>query len=169
MRPGADSLAMSIETMRNARFVAFAATMFVAAASIADQAAPTPGQGAAAPAAASASLPLISPQALLERQAKKDPSLFVLDVRTPKEFAEGHVPGAVNVPHDQVASQLAAIPKDRDVVLYCRSGRRTELAGEVLRANGYTKLEHLQGDMQAWLKDGRPVEGGDATGSAKSP
>ena len=156
--------------MRTARFVAFAATMLTAAASIADQAGPTPSQPASAPAAAaSASLPLISPQALLERQAKKDPSLFVLDVRTPKEFAAGHVPGAVNVPYDQVASQLAQIPKDKDVVLYCRSGRRTGLAAEVLEANGYTKLEHLQGDMQAWLKDGRPVEGGDATGAAKSP
>ena len=155
--------------MRNARFVAFVATVFTAAASIADQAGPTPGQLASAPAAAGASLPLISPQALLERQSKKDPSLFVLDVRTPKEFAEGHVPGAVNVPYDQIASQLALIPKDRDVVLYCRSGRRTTLAAEVLEANGYTKLGHLQGDMQAWLKDGRPVEGGDASGAAKSP
>ena len=155
--------------MKTARFVAFAATVFTAAASVADQAGPTPSQPATAPAAASASLPLISPQALLERQAKKDPSLFVLDVRSPEEFASGHVPGAVNVPYDQVASQLAKIPKDKDVVLYCRSGRRTELAGAALKADGYTKLEHLQGDMQAWLKDGRPVEGGDATGTAKKP
>jgi rhodanese-related sulfurtransferase len=155
--------------MRNARFVAFVATVFIAAASIADQAGPTAGQLASAPAAAGASLPLISPQALLERQSKKDPSLFVLDVRTPKEFAEGHVPGAVNVPHDQVASQLAQIPKDKDVVLYCRSGRRAGLAAGVLEANGYKELKQLQGDMEAWLKDGRPVEGGGATGAAKSP
>jgi len=157
--------------MKTARFGAFAATMLVAAASIADQAGgPAPGQAASAPAAAaSASLPLISPQALLERQAKRDPSLFVLDVRTPQEYAAGHVPGAVNVPYDQVASHLAEIPKDKDVVLYCRSGRRTGLAAEVLEANGYTKLGHLQGDMEAWLKDGRPVESGDATGRPKSP
>jgi hydroxyacylglutathione hydrolase len=112
---------------------------------------------------------LISPQALLERQAKKDQSLFVLDVRTPEEYAAGHVPGAVNVPYDQVASHLAEIPKDKEVVLYCRSGRRTGLAAEVLEANGYTKLVHLQGDMQAWLQDGRPVEGGDATRPATGP
>jgi len=157
--------------MKTARFGAFAATMLVAAASIADQAGgPAPGQAASASAAAaSASLPLISPQALLERQAKRDPSLFVLDVRTPQEYAAGHVPGAVNVPYDQVASHLAEIPKDKDVVLYCRSGRRTGLAAEVLEANGYTKLGHLQGDMEAWLKDGRPVESGDATGRPKSP
>ena len=155
--------------MSSERFVMFAATMLAAAASIADQAAPTPGQGAAPPASASASIPLISPQALLERQARGDASLFVLDVRTPKEYAAGHVPGAVNVPYDEVASHLAEIPKDKDVVLYCQSGRRAGLAAEVLGANGYTKLEHLQGDMQAWLKDGRPVEGGGATGAANSP
>ena len=155
--------------MSSARFVIFAATMLTAAVSIADQAGPTPSQPAAVKAAASGSLPLISPQALLERQAKKDQSVFVLDVRTPEEYAAGHVPGAVNVPYDQVASHLAKIPKDKEVVLYCRSGRRTGLAAEVLEANGYTKLVHLQGDMQAWLQDGRPVEGGDATRPAKSP
>jgi rhodanese-related sulfurtransferase len=155
--------------MSTERFVVFAATMLVAAASIADQAGPAPSQPAAAPAAAGVSPPLISQQALLERQAKGDPSLFLLDVRTPQEFASGHVPGAVNVPYDQVASHLAEIPKDKDVVLYCRSGRRAGLAADVLAANGYTKLGHLQGDMEAWLKDGRPVEGGDGTVPAKSP
>jgi len=155
--------------MSTARFVVFAAAMLVAAASVADQAGPAPSQPAPAPATAGASLPLISAQALLERQARGDTSLFVLDVRTPKEYAAGHVPGAVNVPYDQVAAQLAEIPKDKDVVLYCHSGRRAGLAAEVLEANGYTKLEHLQGDMQAWVQDGRPVEGGDATAPAKSP
>jgi rhodanese-related sulfurtransferase len=143
--------------------------MLAAAASIADQAGPPPVQPASAPAAAGVSLPLISPQALLERQAKGDSSLFVLDVRSPEEFASGHVPGAVNVPYDQVASKLAEIPKDKDVVLYCKSGRRAGLAAEVLQANGYAKLEHLQGDMPGWSKDGRPVESGDATAPAKSP
>ena len=155
--------------MSSERFVIFAATMLAATASIADQAGPTPGQPASAPAAASASLPLISPQALLERQARGDASLFVLDVRTPKEYAAGHVPGAVNVPYDQVGSHLAQIPKDKDVVLYCKSGRRAGIAAEVLQASGYTKLGQLQGDMPAWSKDGRPVESGGATGAAKSP
>lgn len=154
--------------MSTRRFVIFTATMLAATASLADQVGPTPGQPASAPAAASTSLPLISPQALLERQAKKDQSLFVLDVRTPKEYAAGHVPGAVNVPYDQVGSHLAEIPRDKDVVLYCQSGRRAGLAAAVLEANGYTKLEHLQGDIQAWLKDGRPLEAGDATGAAKA-
>jgi phage shock protein E len=100
----------------------------------------------------------VSPDALLEMQAKKDPSLLLLDVRTPEEFAAGHIAGAVNIPYNQVAAQLSSIPKDDEVVLYCHSGRRAGLAAEVLAANGYTKLAHLEGDMQGWQKAGRPVE-----------
>jgi rhodanese-related sulfurtransferase len=83
---------------------------------------------------------------------------FVLDVRTPEEYVAGHVPGAVNIPHDQVAARLAEVPKDRDVVLYCRSGKRAALAGGVLAGNGYTRLQHLEGDMTAWQEQQRPVE-----------
>lgn len=82
---------------------------------------------------------------------------FVLDVRAPEEFVTGHVPGAVNIPHEQVAARLAEVPKDKEVVLYCRSGRRAAMAAEVLAANGYSSLKHLEGDMPAWIEKGRPV------------
>lgn len=100
----------------------------------------------------------VSQQALLERLDDGAKAPYVLDVRTAEEYASGHVPGAANIPHDQLASRLAEVPKDRDVVLYCRSGRRVQLAGEVLTGNGYQHLEHLQGDMPAWVDQGRPVE-----------
>jgi len=93
-----------------------------------------------------------------ERQQQKDASLYVLDVRAPEEYAAGHVPGAVNIPHDQVADRLAEVPKDKDVVLYCRSGRRSALAGEVLAGKGYTRLQLMQGDMPGWVAKGWPVE-----------
>jgi rhodanese-related sulfurtransferase len=115
---------------------------------------------AAAPAAkpAAASVTPMSQEQLLEHQAKHPQHLFVLDVRSPEEFKEGHVPGAVNVPYDQIASRLADVPKDKDVVLYCRTGRRAGIAAEVLQANGYTRLSHLEGDMTEWVEKGRPVE-----------
>lgn len=97
-------------------------------------------------------------ETLLERQSRHPENLFVLDVRTPQEYAQGHVPGAVNVPYDQLASRLAEVPKDKDIVLYCRSGRRTGLAADVLASNGYSRLSHLEGDMNAWIERGRPVE-----------
>jgi rhodanese-related sulfurtransferase len=108
---------------------------------------------------ATAAPPMVTPQQVHELQVKKDPALFVLDVRSPEEFAAGHVPGAVNIPHDQVASRLAEIPKDKEVVLYCRSGRRSGLAAEALEANGYKDLRLMQGDMPGWEKAGLPVEG----------
>lgn len=112
-----------------------------------------------APAAAAneVAMPEISATELLERQARNDPSLLVLDVRTAEEFAAGHVPGAVNVPHDQVATRLAELPKERDIVLYCRSGRRVAAAAEVLAANGFKRLAHLTGDLPGWADAGHPV------------
>lgn len=103
-------------------------------------------------------VPDISQDELLQHQKLHGDHLFLLDVRTPQEFAEGHVPGAVNISHDQLAQRLAEVPKDKDVVLYCRSGRRAGMAADVLRANGYTRLSHLDGDMQAWVANGRPIE-----------
>jgi rhodanese-related sulfurtransferase len=99
----------------------------------------------------------MSQEALLEHQSQHPERLFLLDVRTPQEFAEGHVPGAVNVPYDQLASRLAEVPKDKDVVLYCKTGRRAGIAADVLVANGYTRLSHLEGDMVGWLAKDRPV------------
>jgi phage shock protein E len=100
----------------------------------------------------------VSPETLLERQKKGDDSTFVLDVRSPEEYATGHVPGAVNIPYDQMASRVAEVPKDKDVVLYCRSGRRAGIAAEVLASQGYGRLQHLEGDIVAWADKGRPVE-----------
>lgn len=108
--------------------------------------------------AAEPALAPISQESLLERQQKGDETLYVLDVRSPEEYASGHVPGAVNIPYDQVASRIAEVPKDKDVVLYCRSGRRAGIAAEVLADQGYERLQHLEGDIVAWTDKGRPVE-----------
>jgi len=124
----------------------------------APQGAPAPTAAAAQPAPRIVSMAQVSPDALVKMQAEKDSRVFLLDVRNPAEFAEGHVPGAVNIPYDQVASRLGEIPKDDEVVLYCHSGRRAGLAAETLAANGYTKLAHLEGDMRGWQESGRPVD-----------
>jgi phage shock protein E len=118
------------------------------------------GASFAAEPAPVADAPRISQADLLARMEKKDASLVVLDVRTPAEFAAGHVPGARNVSHDQLAANLAELAplRDKDVVLYCRSGRRTLLAEDVLRKAGFTKLLHLDGDFLAWEAQQRPVE-----------
>ena len=136
--------------------VAMAANAAEPAAATKAASVPAAVPAASAP-APQVALPEMSQAALLEHQAKHADHLFVLDVRSPEEFREGHVPGAVNVPYDQIAARIAEVPKDKDVVLYCRSGRRAGIAADVLAANGYTRLSHLEGDMPAWIAQGRPV------------
>jgi rhodanese-related sulfurtransferase len=83
----------------------------------------------------------ISQAELLARLTRKDPDLVVLDVRTPEEFAAGHVPGSRNVPLDELPARLAELSslKDKDVVLYCRTGRRAAAAGQTLRRAGLAR------------------------------
>ncbi|MDG6097840.1 rhodanese-like domain-containing protein [Alteromonas sp. ZYF713] len=84
---------------------------------------------------------------------------LILDVRSAEEFAEGHVPGALNVPHSEIASHLAALGSiQKPVLVYCRSGRRAGIALEKLTNLGFEQLYHLDGDMQAWQSESLPVE-----------
>ena len=99
----------------------------------------------------------ISPDELLARLAGGD--TLILDVRTPEEFAGGHVPGAVNIPYDQVPSRLAELDAHRgdDIVIYCEKGWRAGKAAEALRGAGFPNLLHLTGDMSEWRAAGRPT------------
>ena len=74
----------------------------------------------------------------------------LIDVRTPEEFAAGAAPGAVNVPVQVIAAQIPdfAAPADT-VVLYCKSGMRSDLAAKLLRGMGYTKAYNL-GTVNDW-------------------
>ncbi len=119
----------------------------------------TPATAPAQATAPAATLRTIDQQALLDRIAARDRSLLILDVRTAEEYAQGHVEGAVHIPYDQLPQRAAEIEaaKDQDVVLYCRSGRRSELAAETLHEKGFTRLLHLEGDMLAWEAAQRPL------------
>jgi rhodanese-related sulfurtransferase len=116
--------------------------------------------GAAEPAQPAGRAPVISQADLLAKLDRKDPDVVVLDVRTAAEFAAGHVPGARNVSHDELPTRLDELValRDKPVVLYCRSGRRTQIAEDILRDAGFTKLLHLEGDWLAWEAAKRPVE-----------
>ena len=84
---------------------------------------------------------------------------LILDVRTTDEFASGHVPGAINIPYDEVGMRVEELGSDRDrtVVVYCESGGRAGKAEATLLASGFTDLVHLEGDMRAWRSEGRPT------------
>lgn len=89
---------------------------------------------------------------------------LIVDVRTAQEYAEGHIPDAINIPHDQIAPDDARLKdrKDRQVVVYCRSGRRSALAAERLEEMGFSPVRTLKGDMPGWIEKGLPVARGDA-------
>jgi rhodanese-related sulfurtransferase len=78
------------------------------------------------------------------------PQAVWLDVRTPKEFAEGHIPGAVNVPVDELRQRLAEVPKDRPIIAYCQVGQRGYLATRVLLQAGYD-VRNLSGGYKTYL------------------
>lgn len=74
----------------------------------------------------------------------------LVDVRTPEEFAAGHIPGALNIPVDEVERRIAEFgPRDEPVVLYCRSGNRSAHAARMLEASGYGEVYDL-GAMSKW-------------------
>ncbi len=89
----------------------------------------------------------------------EEPDVVVLDVRTAEEFDEGHIEGAVNIDYKQsgfVEKSTAMLPKEKTIAVYCRSGRRSAGAAELLAAEGY-KMVNLYGGILAWKGTDRPV------------
>ncbi len=117
---------------------------------------------AALAAVAAVVVPQMSAEALSVRLAPgaAGPAPLVLDVRRAEEFTAGRVPGARNLSHEQVVADpaLLGVPMDAEIVVYCQSGRRANLALEALQKAGYTRLVHLEGDFRGWQSQGRPVE-----------
>ena len=85
---------------------------------------------------------------------------LIIDVRSAEEYAEGHVPGAINIAHSEMAGNLDKIlaHKNKPVVVYCRSGYRAGKAAKVLLKNDFTQVKHLDGDMLGWQEAGQPIE-----------
>ena len=102
-------------------------------------------------------VPTISPDDLYEQRQSGPPPL-VLDVRTPEEFRLGHIPGAVNIPHTELASRIGEVQQSHAVVLYCMLGPRARLGEKTLLDAGVENVLHLDGGLHAWQQAGFPVE-----------
>lgn len=76
--------------------------------------------------------------------------MFILDVRTPAEFATGAIPGAVNIPLAELRERIAAVPRDRKILLYCKVGHIAYNAARVLEANGINDYVNLSGGYETW-------------------
>jgi len=83
---------------------------------------------------------------------------MLLDVRTSEEYAEGHIAGATLIPVQELAERLAEVPHDKQVYVYCHSGKRSARASTLLAEKGYTNIENIVGGIEAWKDAGYPVE-----------
>ena len=86
------------------------------------------------------------------RKGKEKP--FLLDVRGVDEAKQGYISGAKVIPLGDLAQRMAEIPKDRQVVVICRSGRRSGMACSQLMQAGYTDVLNMGGGMMAWTRQG---------------
>jgi rhodanese-related sulfurtransferase len=96
--------------------------------------------------------------ALIEKN-KGNAGFAVLDVRTPDEFSEGHIAGAINVDYnsDQFRAGLAKLDKSKTYVVYCRTGRRSADAARIMKEMGFTDLWRFKGDIIKWKSEKLPL------------
>jgi rhodanese-related sulfurtransferase len=105
------------------------------------------------------SAPSISQQELLKQiEAKSD--ILILDVRTPGEYSDGHIPGAFHVDHREVETRINEITnyRNKPVIVYCYSGMRAGMVESYLIEQGFSQVKHLEGDWLEWKSNQRPSE-----------
>ncbi len=91
----------------------------------------------------------VSPAMLAEELASRNPPL-VIDVRTPSEWAAGHIEGSMNLPLTHLKERIDEVPRDRKVAVHCAGGYRSSIAASLLKQHGITNVVELAGGIAAW-------------------
>lgn len=86
------------------------------------------------------------------------PEVFLFDVREEWEYENAHIPGILLIPMETVPERLDEIPKDKNVIITCRSGARSGNVAEFLRMQGYPKVHNMLGGILGWAEAGLDVE-----------
>jgi len=91
----------------------------------------------------------VDPQEFAE--ALRNPDVQIIDTRTPQEYTEGHIPGAVNIDLDRedFFEQMDCLDRDKPIAVYCRGGRRSKIAAERFVEEGF-KVTELDGGIITW-------------------
>ena len=89
---------------------------------------------------------------------KDNAGVFLIDVREPDEYAAGHIPGITLIPMGEVAARLAELPRDKEIIVTCRTGNRSGQVADLLREQGFTNVHNMNGGIVAWEEAGYPVE-----------
>jgi rhodanese-related sulfurtransferase len=99
--------------------------------------------------------------ALAEWLQQAHPSLLLVDVRSPEEFAVSHLPGAVNLQSVEQIAQAVTMKKPATTILYCSVGFRSSRLAHLLSQQGWRDITNLEGSIFQWANEGRPVYRGD--------
>jgi rhodanese-related sulfurtransferase len=91
---------------------------------------------------------------------KEKAKYFLVDVRQPEEYQQGHINGAKLLPLNQLGKRMKELPAGREIVCICRSGNRSRSAARKLAAAGFSAV-NLRGGMIAWIRAGLPVKKGE--------
>jgi rhodanese-related sulfurtransferase len=83
--------------------------------------------------------------------------VFILDVRTQEEYNAGHIKNSTLIPLQDLSKRLNEVPRDRDILVYCRTGGRSTAASEILANNGFTRIYNMKGGITEWTKMGYEV------------
>lgn len=88
-----------------------------------------------------------------------DPNVVVLDVRTPAEYASGHIPNAINIDVESGMFEdgIASLDKSKTYAVYCHSGRRSANAAKIMAKAGFTTIYNLDGGVTAWASVGQQL------------
>jgi len=104
-----------------------------------------------------ASIERLSPAVAAERLLAQQPPQLI-DVRTPREYAEKHIHGSVNVPLNHLADRINELDTDRPLLIHCAGGYRSSIAASLLGQHGFARVSELAGGVAAWEAAGLPLE-----------
>lgn len=93
-----------------------------------------------------------------EAYGKYQGGAFVLDVRTQEEWNEFHAPNATLIPLDQLPARISEVPQDREIVVVCRSGNRSQQGRDILLNAGFKQVTSMAGGLNEWRSKGYPIE-----------
>ena len=99
---------------------------------------------------------------VLSEQLSTPDAPTVIDIRIPDHYSESHVPGAINIPQDDIKSRKDELPEDRDapIVMVCNIGRFSKYATLYLKSMGYRNVKSMKGGVDEWIRKGLPTEAG---------
>ena len=112
--------------------------------------------------ACTATLALAAARDITAAQARqllsRTPKAFLLDVRTPDEYRQGHLRGAVLVPLGELERRMGEVPRNRTVLVYCAVGSRSRMAAGLLARKGYGEVYNMGDGIVGWYRSGFPIE-----------